>query len=446
MTSLLPDSSTARRTPGATGRRPAPGGAHRRPLVLTATLGGVAAAGATLLVCLAVAVIGWFLTDAGAHGEPHDALRVGALAWLTAHGSGVVVGGVALTAVPLGLTALCAWSCWRVGLRVGDAVSGHGPDADAISDGERDWTVPVAALLFTVAYAVVAVGVVTLAATATTAPATTPVLGWVLGLGLLVATPAIAVASGRAAIWAPAVPPVLRHAARVARRLLVTWLALSAAAFLLALLVDLDTAANVLSQLHTDAGDATAFSVASLAVVPNAVLFAASYLVGPGFTVGVGTLVSPSAVVLGPLPMFPLLAALPDTGPTPAWTVALVALPALVAAVVAVQAQRRAPTLRWDEGALRGCAGGVVAGLVLGLLASLAGGAVGPGRMRDVGPLAHELTVHAVTAFGLGGLVGGLLVTAWQRHRSRDLDGEAPAPVVGRPWASRLRRSSRPRR
>ena len=52
----------------------------RRPLVLVATLGGAAAAAGTLLVCLAAGVVGWFLSDGGAHGVPRDGLRTGALA------------------------------------------------------------------------------------------------------------------------------------------------------------------------------------------------------------------------------------------------------------------------------------------------------------------------------------------------------------------------------
>src|SRR4051812_45800915 len=100
---------------------------HRRPLVVVATLGGVTAAVATLVVCLALGVVGWFLTDAGAHGAPRDALRAGALAWLMAHGSGVHVQGAAVTLVPLGLTLVVAWALWRVGNRVGDSISGTGP-------------------------------------------------------------------------------------------------------------------------------------------------------------------------------------------------------------------------------------------------------------------------------------------------------------------------------
>ena len=198
--------------------------------------------------------------------------------------------------------------------------------------------------------------------------------------------------------------------------MLLAWLGVSAVAFVAALVVDFDTAANVISQLGADPGDVALFGVLMLLVVPNAVVFSGSYLLGPGFTVGVGTMVSPPAVAIGPLPMFPLLAALPDDGPAPGWTSALMVLPLLVAVLAAVEGQRRLPTLRWEEGALRGCVGGVLAGAVFAVLAALAGGAVGPGRMRDVGPLAGDVLVHAVTAFGLGGLLGGALITWWQRR------------------------------
>jgi hypothetical protein len=138
MTSLLP---APRRTTRDDARSDA---AHRRPLVILGVLAGVTAACATLVVCLATGVIGWFLTDAGAHGAPRDGLRVGATGWLMAHGSGVHVAGAHVTAVPLGLTLLAGFVVWRLGLRLGDSVSGHGPDADAIADGVRDWTVAAA--------------------------------------------------------------------------------------------------------------------------------------------------------------------------------------------------------------------------------------------------------------------------------------------------------------
>ena len=377
------------------------------------------AAASTLLVCLAVGVVGWFLTDAGAHGTSRGGLRVGALGWLLAHGSGISVEGVAMSAVPLGITLLCAWATWRVGHRVGDSVSGHGPDADGIADGERDWTVPTAWGFFTIGYLAVALVTASLASASAAGASRVRVAEWVVLLCACFALPAIATGSGRAAIWAAYLPGSVRGAAAACRRIIVTWLVLAGLCFLGALVADLGAAANVMSRLHTDAGDTSLLVLLCAVLVPNAVAFSGSYLLGPGFAVGTHTLVSPTLVVLGPLPMFPLLAALPDDGPTPAWTAAVVGLPVVVAAYAAVQAQRRVPTLRWDEGAVRGCAGGVAAGVVFGVLAAVSGGAVGPGRMQHVGPASFDVLVHAITAFGVGGLVGGLLVTWWQRRAAR---------------------------
>src|SRR3954471_6222885 len=233
MTSLLP---APRRTQEAAGGRT--DAAHRRPLVLLAALAGVAAATSTLVVCLAGGVVGWFLTDAGAHGTPRDGLRIGALGWLMAHASGVHVEGAAITAMPLGLTLLAALLVWRLGLRLGDSVSGHGPDADAIADGMRDWTVASATAVFTLGYAGVAGVTHRLAATPATSPSLARTLGWTVLLCGLVGGGAIAVGSGRAAIWTSFLPLSLRAAAATARRVLTWYAAASLVVLCVALVLD----------------------------------------------------------------------------------------------------------------------------------------------------------------------------------------------------------------
>ncbi len=274
---------------------------------------------------------GWFLTDSGSHGEPRDGLQVGALGWLMGHGSGVMVDGVRVTAVPLLLTMVAAWATWRIGHRIGDSISGHGPDADAISDGERDWTVPVALAFFTAGYVLVTVITATLAATPTTSPHTGRAVLWSVLISIGFGGPALAVGSGRAAIWAAFVPVSVRAAATTCRTILVWYAAAAALALVIALAVDFGTAVNVLSQLHLDGGEATLFLLATALVLPNAVFFSGSYLLGPGFAVGTHTVVSPTVVAMGPLPMFPLLAALPDNGPASGWTTALMVVPPVVA-------------------------------------------------------------------------------------------------------------------
>jgi hypothetical protein len=376
----------------------------------------VLAAAGTLVVCLAVGVAGWFLTDAGAHGAPRDGLQTGALAWLMAHGSGVRVDGVLVSAMPLGITVVCAWATWRTAYRLGDSVSGHGPDADRIADGERDWTVPMAALVFTGGYVAIAVLTQSLASTPSTAPDGVRVVLWAFLICGLCGLPAVAAGSGRAAVWGAWLPESVVATLAACRSVLTTWAWVCLAFFLGALVLDLGTALNLVSQLGVDGPGTALLGLVSLLLVPNATLFSGAYLLGPGFTVGVQTIVSPAEVTVGALPVFPMLAALPDSGPTPGWTPWLVLVPPVVAALAVARAQRRRPTLRYEEGALHGCGAGMLAGLAFGLLASLAGGAVGPGRMTDVGPLVGSVMVHAVTAFGIGGLLGGLAMTWWQRR------------------------------
>lgn len=424
MTSLLPTSTrSSAREGGRDGRGQARSESelrrdlvHRRPLVALATLGGVAAAGATLMVCLGVGVLGWFVTDAGSHGAPRDALRAGAVAWLTGHGSGVSVQGVPVTIVPWGITLICLWTAARFGLRVGESVSGLGPDSDAIEDGERDWTVPSAAGLFTVGYVVALVAAHTLATTPATVPDLSRAVVGAALISLLAGGCGIAAGSGRAAVWIDLLPDTVVVAVSCARRILTTFLLAGLTALVASLIIDWSTAANVLSQLGATPASAGLFVALSLLLVPNAAVFAGSYLLGPGFTVGAGTLVTPMATAIGPLPLLPLLAALPDAGATPAWAPWLMLVGPVLAAAAAARAVLGHPCLRWEEGGIRGLLGGIGAGTAFGLLAGLVGGAAGPGRMADVAPIALPVLLHAVTVMGVGGALGGLIATWWHRR------------------------------
>ena len=262
MTSLLPRSTAAPTrapaTPRATPAYRAPAGparraGRRRPRPPRRSL-----------VCLAVGVVGWFLTDAGAHGTPRDGLRVGALAWLMAHGSGRHgPGRRGHRGAARADAALAAWATWRVGHRVGDSVSGHGPDADAHRRRRAGLDRPRRAARASPP-ATSRSRVVTAALAAGTGPPPHPrCRASCCGrscCALRSAAPAIAIGSGRAAIWAAYLPATVgaatgrtawrRPAAPSCWRLVAgrSWSRWS---------LDLGAAANVLSQLHTDAGDAT---------------------------------------------------------------------------------------------------------------------------------------------------------------------------------------------
>lgn len=405
MTSLL----TPTEAPPESGRGP-------RHLALSAASGAVAAVGVPLALCAALAVIGWFMADAGSHGDPSDALRVGALGWLVAHGSGINIQGAWVTAQPLVVTIGCAMAVWHFARRTGEAVSGHGPDADRIADGERDWTVPGATAAFAATYTLLVVLVGAVASTAATDPSLLRAAVFSLLLCLVVGGTGVAVGSGRAALWLTHLPRAVHDSLNAAWSIL-RWFAIAATVCLVAaLLVDLTSAANIVSQLDTDVTDTIVVVLLSALLLPNAIVCSGTYLLGHGFAVGTGTLVTPTAVVLGPLPLFPLLAALPGDGPTPPWTPALLAVPPVVAAWATWRVLRERPVHGWSEAALRGLAAGVLAAVAVAVAAGLANGAVGPGRMQMVGPGMLDTLARALPTLGLAGLVGSMVAT-WQHRR-----------------------------
>jgi hypothetical protein len=418
------------RSPSASTRNQAPAG---RPLTVSAALAGLFAAGSGLVVCLAVAVTGWFLADGGAHGDTRDALRVGADAWLVGHGSHLTYGGVTYTVVPLGLTVLLAWVAFRAGRWAG-ATS---PPAD-------DRELWVGAMLMTSAYVVVAIVTCVVAATpevsgslVLTLLGSITLAGGVGGCGLVTG-------AGRWPVVRALLPPWAWPVVRSALAIVVGLLACSALVVVAAFALDAGSAATVVSRLGLHTGDALMLVLLTALVAPNAVLLGGAYVLGPGFAVGTGTMVSPSVVQLGPVPAFPLLAALPDDGATPWFTTALMGVPVLVAAVSVALVQRRPPVRAWDLAAIRGLGSGVIAGVVTGILTSFAGGALGDGRMADLGASTGVVLVASMLAMGTGGLIGALVTTYLQR-REPVADGDDTEATVEVPLARTSARRTPPR-
>jgi hypothetical protein len=376
-----------------------------RPAVVAGGVAGLLSAVLGLLVMAGVALAGWFAADAGRYGDTRDAVRVGADSWLMAHGVAVRLDGATVTAQPLALTLLCGYLAYRVGRRAG-----------ASSDAARDLRTALAgATVQGAVYAMVAVCVGVLASHRNAEPALLEAFLGGLAMSVLLGGAGLLRGSGHfdalSLGWAGA---VLTGAVAMAG-------ALFAAACLLvavALLADFGSAASVLSRMHADGAGGLLYTVVGVVFVPNAALLAIAYLLGPGFLVGTGSLVSPTAVVLGPLPAFPLLAALPEEGPTPGWTTALLAVPVLAAAIAAAFTVRRSRVTRLEVAAAVGFGAGVLAAIGTTLLVALAGGAVGPGRMADVGAPVAEVLVAATVALGGGGLLGGLLGGLWARRRA----------------------------
>lgn len=138
---------------------------------------------------------------------------------------------------------------------------------------------------------------------------------------------------------------------------------------------------------------------AHLALLPNAVLWAAAWLVGAPLQLGSGSTLSAFEVTLGPLPSIPIFGAVPAA--VEPWFLALVILTAVVVIALGMMAARKhLPDYeQWWQPLVAAGAATVLTGGALTVGAVLSSGAIGPGRMQELGPVIG--TVAAI-AFGAG--------------------------------------------
>jgi hypothetical protein len=210
--------------------------------------------------------------------------------------------------------------------------------------------------------------------------------------------------------WSRALP----RAVAAALLLMVTG---GAAVLATGLALNLERMTTLLTALDAGVIGNIALLVGQLAYAPNAVVWAASYAIGPGFTLGNGSIVSPAATELGALPAIPLLTAVPDVGPggvSHLWWLALGVAAGAVAATLVVLAR---PTARFDETTLVGGLSGVLSGVAFTGVAWLTSGDLGSELLSGLGPQLLPVLVMATSTMGLSGAVCGLLLGLWRRPR-----------------------------
>jgi len=184
-------------------------------------------------------------------------------------------------------------------------------------------------------------------------------------------------------------------------------------------------------------GGAALLLLAQLAYVPNAIIWAVAYTLGPGFAFGTGTTVSPTGSALGAVPLFPMLAAIPSGGHPggPGWVpVAVLALPYLAGVFAGAITVRITPTPVIEAAALWGFTAGAAAGLLVGLAAAFAGGPLGHGRLASVGPNGFQVGLVAILELGITAALSAaaanwlILRRAQNRVRETALIGPQPSP------------------
>jgi len=206
--------------------------------------------------------------------------------------------------------------------------------------------------------------------------------------------------------WRPQVRVAVGGALRAGAAAVAITTLVSAVAVAVLIAVNYAQIIRLYEALHTEVIGGFALTAGELAFLPNLVIWAASWFVGPGFAIGAGSHVSPIGTALGPVPTIPLLGALP-TGDL-AFGFAGLLVP-VVAGFLAGAAVRPILTRALDAAGVphlpalvvTALGGGVFGGLLLGLLAAVSGGAAGPGRFQQVGPDALAVGLAAALEFAV---------------------------------------------
>ncbi len=182
---------------------------------------------------------------------------------------------------------------------------------------------------------------------------------------------------------------VLSPAARVGLGVVVTMAAVSALMLALALGFGWIEVVRLYEGLRVSVLGGVMVTLGQLAILPNLIVYAMAWLAGPGFAIGLGSTVSPFASQLGPMPAFPVFAALPTGGFDRGILFALV--PVLAAFVGTLLVRKHVDQIRWEYAtrftasiALAGVSALIAASSAM-LLAAMASGSLGPGRFALVG-------------------------------------------------------------
>lgn len=386
-----------------------------------AWVGGLLAGLQGALLSLLVVVMPVLAAYVATSADPTNAgvpwtrpLAFGGAVWLLAHGVPMTVGGSVVTLTPVGVTLLAIFTCHVSARRSGNATLLSFAAGVA---GYTGVTVVVALLVRT-----------------STADGVVAGFGAVVVSGIGLATGLVRRPDARSLReltrpwWSRVSAPVRTGVAAgvLAGALLVLAASITVTVWILG---GRATIGDILRGLGLDAIGGGVLALAELAYVPNLIVWGLSWLVGPGFHVGAGTVFSAAEVISGPLPAVPLLGALPKPDAAGGLLAAAPVLLVVAGALAGLWLRRRLVVERWSDSIVACTLAAVTAGTGAGLLVALTAGSVGPGRMASVGA-SWWLVGAAVTG---GVLLGALLVTlprdAALRERIRRGRRTADAPT-----------------
>ncbi|GGZ10725.1 cell division protein PerM [Streptomyces avidinii] len=400
---------------------PRAGVRRRSPAAAACVVGGAVAAGLGLGF-LAVLVIVLWISSPYPDSGPGGALHLAAGLWLLAHGTELVrydtLSGVP---APVGMTPLLLVALpvllMRRAARLGSAAE------------EEDEVLPAGAVFSAVLCGYLAVGAVATVYAAGGPMSADPIsAAWHIPLvAVLAAAGGVWGARGRPLGPLPSwLPGGVRRAVVRPRYALALRAGAGGALVLLgggALVVGASLAwhgAEVQSSFLSLTGvwsGRFAVLLLALTLIPNAMVWGASYALGPGFALGADVTAAPLGFPGAPgLPRFPLLAALPSAGPgTPlTWSVAVV--PVVAGLAVGWFAVRRAREVSYGETALTAALGSVVCGLAMAGLAAASAGPLGSRRLAEFGPVWWATGAAALAWTAVLAVPVAVAVHAWRNR------------------------------
>ena len=234
---------------------------------------------------------------------------------------------------------------------------------------------------------------------------------------------------------AAALPARAAQTVRLAAASLALYVGIAALALTIALVAGYASVIELSQNLQLDPLGSILLFLAQLVILPVGVVWAGAWATGAGFSVGIGSSVTPFETLTGPLPALPVLGAIPQ-----GWG-ALGAIPPalLVVAGIAVGAAfARRPEFRrasWAAACIVPVLAAALAGLAVAGLTFLGSGSIGPDRLAEVG--AHPWLVGGLAAGELGlGLLVGTVASRFDAARIRE---SLPREVPGGESLTRLR-------
>ena len=393
---------------------------RQRSLLTTGTIAALVVTGTGLATLTLLVLIGFVAAPHVGFGLP-AVLRTAAALWLVGHHVGFAFRGAGrIGMLPLGLVLLPGLLLWRAGRWVVRATGIH-----------RLRHIWPAALGLAIPYGLLS-GALALASRSAIESSSVPqAVAW----GFLLALAAGGLGGARAlAPWRQLIALLPLRARSVVVGVAGCLASLTVAGSLvvgISLVVHLHEMATLTDSLAPGTIGTLLLLLLQLGYLPNAIIWAIAFAVGPGFAFGSATVVTPTGSALAQLPAFPLLAALPPGlhAALPGWLEPVVlALPYLAGGVGGLLIVRSAGRLPLDAAPLRGLACGALSGMLLGLLAVVSGGPLGDGRLAAVGPSPWQVCLVSALELGIAAAVTAGVVNYVALRRTGAL-AETAQPV-----------------